>query len=46
MQNGRDEFPGLSSTLIFNSVEEFYRKFYFRPRKMFTSLAECCATRK
>jgi hopanoid biosynthesis associated radical SAM protein HpnJ len=29
-------YPGLSSTLIFNSVEEFYRKFYFRPRKMFS----------
>lgn len=24
----------LSSTIIFNSVEEFYRKFYFRPRKI------------
>ena len=24
------------STVIFNSVEEFYRKFYFRPRKMFS----------
>jgi hopanoid biosynthesis associated radical SAM protein HpnJ len=29
-------YPGLTSTLIFNSVEEFYRKFYFRPRKMFS----------
>ena len=29
-------YPGLSSTIIFNSVEEFYRKFYFRPRKMFS----------
>jgi len=29
-------YPGLSSTLIFNSVEDFYRKFYFRPRKMFS----------
>lgn len=27
-------YPGLSQTLIFNSVDEFYRKFYFRPRKM------------
>ncbi len=26
----------MPSTLIFNSVEEFYRKFYFRPRKMFS----------
>jgi hopanoid biosynthesis associated radical SAM protein HpnJ len=29
-------FPMLSSTLIFDSVEEFYRKFYFRPRKIFS----------
>jgi hypothetical protein len=29
-------YPGLNSTVIFNSVEEFYRKFYFRPRKMFS----------
>jgi radical SAM superfamily enzyme YgiQ (UPF0313 family) len=29
-------FPTLSSTLIFDSVEEFYRKFYFRPRKIFS----------
>ncbi len=29
-------FPTLSSTLIFHSVEEFYRKFYFRPRKIFS----------
>jgi hopanoid biosynthesis associated radical SAM protein HpnJ len=27
-------YPGLSKTLIFDSVDEFYRKFYFRPRKM------------
>jgi hypothetical protein len=29
-------YPGLQSTVIFSSVEEFYRKFYFRPRKMFS----------
>jgi hopanoid biosynthesis associated radical SAM protein HpnJ len=29
-------FQNLSSTVIFNSVEEFYRKFYFRPRKIFS----------
>jgi radical SAM superfamily enzyme YgiQ (UPF0313 family) len=29
-------YPGLSSTMIFNSLEQFYRKFYFRPRKMFS----------
>jgi len=36
IQSAAMNYPGLSSTLIFNSVEEFYRKFYFRPRKMFT----------
>jgi hopanoid biosynthesis associated radical SAM protein HpnJ len=36
IQSAALNYPGLSSTLIFNSVEEFYRKFYFRPRKMFT----------
>lgn len=29
-------YPGLSSTMIFNSLDDFYRKFYFRPRKMFS----------
>jgi radical SAM superfamily enzyme YgiQ (UPF0313 family) len=29
-------YPKLSSTVIFNSVEDLYRKFYFRPRKMFS----------
>jgi hypothetical protein len=29
-------FQNLSSTVIFNSVEDFYRKFYFRPRKIFS----------
>jgi hopanoid biosynthesis associated radical SAM protein HpnJ len=27
-------YPGLSQAEIFNSVEEFYRRFYFRPRKI------------
>jgi len=27
-------YPGLSQTEIFSSVEDFYRRFYFRPRKM------------
>ncbi|HYL26488.1 MAG TPA: hopanoid biosynthesis associated radical SAM protein HpnJ, partial [Candidatus Nitrosotalea sp.] len=31
-------YPKLSSSVIFSSVEEFYRKFYFRPRKMFSLL--------
>jgi hopanoid biosynthesis associated radical SAM protein HpnJ len=29
-------YPGLSSTMIFSSLDEFYKKFYFRPRKMFS----------
>jgi radical SAM superfamily enzyme YgiQ (UPF0313 family) len=29
-------YPTVSSTLMFNSVEDFYRKFYFRPRKIFS----------
>ena len=28
------EYPGLTSTEIFESVEAFYRRFYFRPRKV------------
>ncbi len=27
-------YPGLAQTEIFSSVEEFYRRFYFRPRKI------------
>jgi hopanoid biosynthesis associated radical SAM protein HpnJ len=30
------DYPGLSSTMMFDSLDEFYRKFYFRPRKMFS----------
>ena len=33
-------YPGLDATQIYNSVETFYRKFYFRPRKMFELTAE------
>jgi radical SAM superfamily enzyme YgiQ (UPF0313 family) len=29
-------YPGLTSTYLFHSVEQFYKKFYFRPRKMFS----------
>jgi hopanoid biosynthesis associated radical SAM protein HpnJ len=29
-------YPGLTSTMLFHSVEQFYKKFYFRPRKMFS----------
>jgi hopanoid biosynthesis associated radical SAM protein HpnJ len=29
------QYPGLSESEIFDSVEAFYRRFYFRPRKLF-----------
>jgi len=31
-------YPNLSSTEIFNSVEEFYNKFYFRPKYIMRSI--------
>lgn len=31
-------YPGLTNTEIFNSVEEFYNKFYFRPRYIARSI--------
>jgi hopanoid biosynthesis associated radical SAM protein HpnJ len=33
-------YPHLSSTEIFHSTEEFYRRFYFRPRKIFAMARE------
>ena len=35
IQNATLNYPDLTSTQMFASVDEFYRKFYFRPRKMF-----------
>ena len=37
-------YPHLSSTEIFHSTEEFYRRFYFRPRKMFAMTREMIAS--
>jgi hopanoid biosynthesis associated radical SAM protein HpnJ len=37
-------YPHLSHTEIFDSVEEFYRKFYFRPSKIASMLAEMIAS--
>jgi len=34
------QYPNLPSALTFQSVDEFYRKFYFRPRKMFSLAGE------
>ena len=33
-------YPHLSRTEIFASVESFYRRFYFRPRKIFGFVKE------
>ncbi len=33
-------YPGLAQSEIFDSVEAFYRRFYFRPRKMFAMVGD------
>jgi radical SAM superfamily enzyme YgiQ (UPF0313 family) len=38
VQHAALNYPGLTSPMMFQSVDEFYRKFYFRPRKMFSLL--------
>jgi radical SAM superfamily enzyme YgiQ (UPF0313 family) len=38
VQHAALNYPGLNSTMMFESVDEFYRRFYFRPRKMFSLL--------
>jgi hopanoid biosynthesis associated radical SAM protein HpnJ len=38
VQHAALHYPGLTSTMMFASVDEFYRRFYFRPRKMFSLL--------
>jgi hopanoid biosynthesis associated radical SAM protein HpnJ len=38
VQHAALNYPGLPSTMMFQSVDEFYRRFYFRPRKMFSLL--------
>jgi hopanoid biosynthesis associated radical SAM protein HpnJ len=38
VQHAALSYPTLTSTMMFASVDEFYRKFYFRPRKMFSLL--------
>jgi radical SAM superfamily enzyme YgiQ (UPF0313 family) len=37
-------YPHLSSTVIFDKVEEFYKRFYFRPRRSVDRAARWCAT--
>lgn len=39
-------YPGLSSGEIFAAVEEFYRAFYFRPRKIVEMVAEMLTSRE
>jgi hopanoid biosynthesis associated radical SAM protein HpnJ len=38
IQNAALSYPSLNRTMMFESVDEFYRAFYFRPRKMFSLL--------
>jgi hypothetical protein len=38
-------YPHLGRTEIFDSVEAFYRRFYFRPRKIFAIGAEMARDR-
>ncbi len=38
VQHAALNYPGLNSVMMFESVDEFYRRFYFRPRKMFSLL--------
>ncbi len=38
VQHAALNYPGLSSAMMFESVDEFYRRFYFRPRKMLSLL--------
>ncbi|HZZ00450.1 MAG TPA: hopanoid biosynthesis associated radical SAM protein HpnJ [Candidatus Baltobacteraceae bacterium] len=39
VQHAALNYPGLLTTdMLFDSVDDFYRKFYFRPRKMFSLL--------
>jgi hopanoid biosynthesis associated radical SAM protein HpnJ len=36
IQTAALNYPDISSTVIFDSLDAFYRRFYFRPRKMFS----------
>ena len=38
-------YPDLSSNEIFAAVDEFYKRFYFRPRKMASLLLDMCRDR-
>ena len=38
-------YPDLGHTEIFNSVEDFYKKFYFRPSKIMEIVGEMLTSR-
>ncbi len=40
VQTSALSYPGLPRTEIFTSVDTFYRRFYFRPRKIFALASE------
>ena len=42
VQNSVLNYPHLSSQEIFDAVDEFYKRFYFRPRKMATLFLDMC----
>jgi hopanoid biosynthesis associated radical SAM protein HpnJ len=42
VQNSVIEYPHLSSAQIFDAVDRFYKRFYFRPRKMASLFFDMC----
>jgi hopanoid biosynthesis associated radical SAM protein HpnJ len=42
VQNSVLNYPHLSAQEIFDAVDEFYKRFYFRPRKMATLFLDMC----
>ncbi len=46
VQHAALNYPGLTSTMMFASVDEFYRRFYFRPRKMLSLLGGMISDRQ
>src|SRR5437870_11688309 len=46
VQRSALSYPHLAHTEIFDSVETFYRRFYFRPRKLFAIAGEMARDRR
>ena len=46
LQQSALSYPNLAHTEIFDSVETFYRRFYFRPRKIFALAGEMLRDRR